>query len=83
VKHVAFTAGSNKVLDKLKRYGVKGQRIQSFLLAVQNQEGSLLKVYVFNAEAAYFPCSQADFHWKPDKQVVAEATVLPGVVVNF
>jgi len=57
-KHVAFTAGPNKVLDKLKRYSVKGQRIQSFLLAVQNLEGSLLKVYVFNAEAADFTCIQ-------------------------
>jgi hypothetical protein len=46
-------------------------------------EGSLLKVYVFNAETAYFTRAQADFHGKPDKQVVAEATVLPGVVVNF
>jgi hypothetical protein len=33
-KHVAFTAGSNQVLDKLKRYSVKGQRVQPFLLAV-------------------------------------------------
>jgi hypothetical protein len=82
-ENVAFAADPNKILDKLKRYGVKGQRIQPFLLAVQNLESSLLEVYVFNAEAAYFACSQADFHGKPDKQVVAEATMLPSIIMNF